>query len=64
MESTPALFAGVVFTLWGSGLLFWTASRAGRGLPVTEGGGRGATMLTTVFGVLFVLTGVWCLTHV
>ncbi len=37
MESGPAIFAGMVFALFGAGLLVWTATRVRHGRPVAHG---------------------------
>ncbi|MFI8242869.1 hypothetical protein ACIF83_37430 [Streptomyces sp. NPDC085866] len=37
MESGPAIFAGVVFALFGGALLVWTGARVRRGEPVAQG---------------------------
>ncbi|MCX3061903.1 hypothetical protein [Streptomyces beihaiensis] len=37
MESTPAVFAGTVFALFGSGLLLWTGARVLHREPVAYG---------------------------
>ncbi|WP_371669985.1 hypothetical protein OG985_21505 [Streptomyces sp. NBC_00289] len=37
MESGPAIFAGVVFALFGGGLLVWIAARVRHREPVAHG---------------------------
>ncbi|MDW4905039.1 hypothetical protein RB628_06690 [Streptomyces sp. ADMS] len=37
MESGPAIFVGVVFALFGSGLLVWTVTRVRHRAPVAHG---------------------------
>lgn len=65
MESGPAVFAGTVFALFGAALLLWTGARVLRRAPVAHGVSPVAsTALATVFGVLFLILGVWCLTRV
>ncbi|MER5632651.1 hypothetical protein CP967_18720 [Streptomyces nitrosporeus] len=65
MESATAVFAGTAFTLFGAALLVWTGARTVRRAPVAHGVSPAvSTALATVFGVLFVLLGVWCLTRV
>ncbi|MEU6589377.1 hypothetical protein ABZ923_09105 [Streptomyces sp. NPDC046881] len=49
MESGPAIFAGVVFALFGAGLLAWTGTRVRRREPVAVGVNRVAS--ATVAGV-------------
>ncbi|MFD7865712.1 hypothetical protein [Streptomyces sp. NPDC057682] len=65
MESGPAVFAGTAFALFGGALLWWTGARAVRRAPVAHGVSPVAsTVLATVFGVLFLVLGVWCLTRI
>ncbi|MEU8507114.1 hypothetical protein AB0C40_20750 [Streptomyces brevispora] len=65
MESGPAVFAGAVFALFGAALLLWTGARTLHRAPVAHRVSSGAsTALATVFGVAFLVLGVWCLTHV
>lgn len=62
MESGPAIFAGVVFALFGGGLLTWTAVRVRQGLPVAQGVSPVAS--ATVAGLVSVIAlilGTWCL---
>lgn len=68
MESAPAVFAGSVLALFGAGLLLWLTVRTRSGRPVVEGptgsaGTRpGATaVLTGLFAVISLMTGVWLL---
>ncbi|MGX2996413.1 hypothetical protein JNUCC64_19420 [Streptomyces sp. JNUCC 64] len=64
MESTPTIFAGTVFALFGAGLLVWTGTRLYRGLPVAEGVGRTASVTAaTTAGTLALLLAGWCLTR-
>ncbi|MEV7089435.1 hypothetical protein AB0O07_26685 [Streptomyces sp. NPDC093085] len=61
MESGPAVFAGVVFGLFGAGLLVWTGGRALHRAPVAHGVRPGAALaLATLSGVVFLALGVWC----
>ncbi|MBH5335732.1 hypothetical protein IHE55_13365 [Streptomyces pactum] len=65
MESGPAIFAAVVFALFGTGLLLWTAVRAGRRLPVAAGAHPViGPALSTFFGAVALAGAVWCLAHV
>ncbi|GHB49871.1 hypothetical protein GCM10010377_46040 [Streptomyces viridiviolaceus] len=65
MESGPAIFAGMVFALFGGGLLVWTASRVRHGRPVAEGVNPVASAtLATVAAVVSLALGAWCLTRV
>ena len=65
MESGPAIFAGVVFALFGGGLLVWTAARVRRREPVAHGVNPVASAaLASVAGVIALTLGTWCLTCV
>ncbi|MFD4547473.1 hypothetical protein [Streptomyces sp. NPDC058466] len=65
MESGPAIFAGVVFALFGAGLLAWTGIRLRRGEPVALGVNRVASAtLASVAGTGALVLGMWCLTRV
>ncbi|MGW0812298.1 hypothetical protein ACWD00_03395 [Streptomyces viridiviolaceus] len=65
MESGPAIFAGMVFALFGGGLLVWTASRVRHGRPVAEGVNPVASAtVATVAAVVSLTLGAWCLTRV
>ncbi|MGN5379649.1 hypothetical protein BIV25_17260 [Streptomyces sp. MUSC 14] len=64
MESGPAIFAGVVFALFGGALLAWTGTRARRGEPVAHGVNRVASAtLASVAGTVALALGVYCLTR-
>ncbi|WP_306327732.1 hypothetical protein [Streptomyces venezuelae] len=61
MESGPAIFAGAAFTLFGAALLLWTTVRTLHGEPVAYGvGPRTAVAVTSLFGAVFLVLGVWC----
>ncbi|MFE5851955.1 hypothetical protein ACFQ61_01845 [Streptomyces sp. NPDC056500] len=61
MESGPAIFAGAAFSLFGAGLLLWTAVRSTHRAPVAHGVHPGvAVALTVVFGAVSLALGVWC----
>ncbi|MFF7180184.1 hypothetical protein [Streptomyces sp. NPDC008121] len=61
MESGPAIFAGTAFALFGAALMLWTGARVLSREPVAHGVAPGtAAVLTTLFGVVFLLLGVWC----
>ncbi|MER6421315.1 hypothetical protein [Streptomyces sp. NPDC001137] len=65
MESGPAIFAGVVFALFGGALLAWTVARVGCREPVAHGVNPVAS--ATVAGlaaVIMLALGTWCLTRV
>ncbi|MBV7696018.1 hypothetical protein [Streptomyces sp. TRM70350] len=65
MESGPAIFAGVVFALFGSGLLVWTAARVRRREPVALGVSPVASAtLASIAAVLALTLGAWCFTQV
>ncbi|MFE9850733.1 hypothetical protein ACFYPN_18260 [Streptomyces sp. NPDC005576] len=65
MESGPAGLGGAVFALFGAALLLWTGARTARRAPVALGVRPvPAAVLSTVFGVLFLLLGVWLLAGV
>ncbi|MBT2440980.1 hypothetical protein J7E93_12815 [Streptomyces sp. ISL-36] len=61
MESGPAIFAGTAFALFGAALLLWTGVRVSQREPVAYGvAASAAVALTTIFGAVFLLLGVWC----
>lgn len=65
MESGPAIFAGLVFALFGGGLLVWTAARVRHREPVAHGVSPVAS--ATVAGLVALIAlalGTWCLTRV
>jgi hypothetical protein len=64
MESAPALFAGLVFLLFGAGLLTWAVTRAVRHAPVTYPARPAAIVMVTFFGAVSLAGGVWCLLQV
>ncbi|MFC8369708.1 MULTISPECIES: hypothetical protein [unclassified Streptomyces] len=64
MESGPAIFAGMVFCLFGGGLLAWTVTRARQHRPVAQGVSPVAS--ATVAGLAAMISlalGTWCLTR-
>ncbi|MEU8681023.1 hypothetical protein [Streptomyces sp. NPDC048611] len=62
METGPEAFAGVVFALFGAGLLVWTGVCARTGAPVADGVSRPVAAVTTLLaGVAFLATGCWLL---
>ncbi|MCZ0987779.1 hypothetical protein [Streptomyces diastatochromogenes] len=64
MESGPAIFAGVVFALFGGALLVWTGTRMRRGEPVAQGVSQVASAtLAGAAGVLALGLGAYCLTR-
>ncbi|GGS55973.1 hypothetical protein AB0E75_11680 [Streptomyces griseoviridis] len=64
MERGPAIFAGVVFVLFGGVLLVWTASQVRHRRPVAQGVSPVASAaVATVAAVLALLLGAWCLTR-
>ncbi|MGP4012972.1 hypothetical protein [Streptomyces sp. 4N124] len=65
MESGPAIFAGVVFALFGGGLLVWTAVRVRHREPVAHGVSPVASVtLATIAAVIALILGTWCFTRV
>jgi len=64
MESGPAIFAGVVFALFGGGLLVWTAARVRHREPVAQGVSPVASATFATFAALIALAlGTWCFTR-
>jgi len=64
MESGSAIFAGLVFALFGSGLLVWTAARVRHRRPVALGVSPVASATVATLAALLALAlGVWCLTR-
>ncbi|WP_019070270.1 hypothetical protein [Streptomyces hokutonensis] len=65
MESGPAIFAGLVFALFGGALLLWTAVRVRHREPVAEGVNQVASAtLAGVVAIAALLLGTWCFLHV
>ncbi|MFD6497159.1 hypothetical protein ACFV99_13370 [Streptomyces sp. NPDC059944] len=65
MESGPTIFTGVVFALFGGGLLAWTGIRLRQGEPVAHGVNRVASAtLATLAGSVALTVGMWCFTRV
>ncbi|MFJ4713202.1 hypothetical protein [Streptomyces sp. NPDC088785] len=65
MESTPALFAGTVFVLFGAGLVAWTGARTLHREPVVDGAHpTAAAVLTGALGVVSLGLAVWCFAQV
>jgi len=63
MESGPAIFAGMVFALFGGGLLAWTAARVRHRRPVAHGVSPVASAtLATLAALLALALGAWCFT--
>ncbi|MGI5377149.1 hypothetical protein ACQEV2_23470 [Streptomyces sp. CA-251387] len=61
MERGPAIFAGVVFALFGSGLLMWTAVRVRQRQPVAHGVSPVASAtLAGLVSVTALIIGTWC----
>ncbi|MBC9725064.1 hypothetical protein [Streptomyces sp. TRM68367] len=64
MEAVPAIFAGVVFSLFGAGLLVWTATRVRQRRPVAQGMSPVASATVASLAAVATLTlGAWCLTR-
>ncbi|MFD5269154.1 hypothetical protein [Streptomyces sp. NPDC058335] len=64
MESGPAIFAGMVFALFGGGLLAWTAVRVRQRQPVAHGVRPVASVtVATLVAVVALAVGAWCFTR-
>ncbi|HZF86914.1 hypothetical protein [Streptomyces sp.] len=64
MENGSAIFTGMVFALFGGGLLVWTGVRARQGKPVAHGVSPVASAaLAGVVAVLALAVGAWCFTR-
>jgi hypothetical protein len=64
MESGPAVFAGVVFALFGGGLLAWTATCVRHRRPVAQGVSPIASAtLASLAAVAALVLGAWCFTR-
>lgn len=62
MESGPAIFAGMVFVLFGGALLVWTAVRVRHREPVAHGVSPVASAtLASLAAVTTLALGAWCL---
>ncbi|MER5432860.1 hypothetical protein [Streptomyces sp. NPDC002588] len=65
MERGPAIFAGMVFALFGGVLLVWTAVRVRHREPVAQGVSPVASAtLASLAAVVALAVGTWCLTHI
>ncbi|MET7484037.1 hypothetical protein [Streptomyces sp. NPDC005538] len=65
MESGPAIFAGLVFALFGGALLLWTVVRVRHREPVAQGVNPVASAtLASLVAVVALLLGTWCFLHV
>ncbi|MEV0172626.1 hypothetical protein AB0I00_16100 [Streptomyces sp. NPDC050803] len=64
MERGPAIFAGLVFALFGAGLLAWTVSRVRHREPVAHGVNPVASLtLASLASVIALVLGAWCFTR-
>jgi hypothetical protein len=64
MESGPAIFAGIVFALFGGGLMVWIATRLRQRRPVAHGVNPIASAAFASVAALLALTlGAWCFTR-
>ncbi|MDX3526888.1 hypothetical protein P1P75_10645 [Streptomyces sp. ID05-39B] len=64
MESGPAVFAGMMFALFGGGLLAWTAVRVRQRQPVALGVSPVASAtVATLVAVVALTVGAWCFTR-
>jgi hypothetical protein len=65
MEREPAIFAGVVFALFGGALLVWTVTRLRHREPVAHGVSPVASAaLASLAAVAALVLGTWCFAHV
>ncbi|MBL3670279.1 hypothetical protein JL475_30750 [Streptomyces sp. M2CJ-2] len=64
MESGPAIFAGLVFCLFGGGLLAWTVTRVRRRHPVAQDVNPVASAgVASLVSLISLVLGAWCLTR-
>ncbi|MER6733940.1 hypothetical protein [Streptomyces puniciscabiei] len=64
MESGPAIFAGIVFALFGGALLTWTGTRLRRREPVAHGVNRVASAaIASGAGTVALALAGYCLTR-
>ncbi|GGW45240.1 MULTISPECIES: hypothetical protein [Streptomyces] len=64
MESGPAIFVGMMFALFGGGLLVWTAVRVRQRQPVADGVSPVASAtVATLAAVAALAVGAWCFTR-
>ncbi|MFJ7075733.1 hypothetical protein [Streptomyces sp. NPDC098781] len=64
MERGPAIFAGIVFALFGAGLLVWTAVRVRQRQPVAHGVNPVASAtFAGLVSVIALILGTWCFTR-
>jgi hypothetical protein len=65
MESESAIFAGVVFALFGGALLVWTGVRVRRREPVAHGVNQIASAtLAVLAGAIALSLGTYCLSRI
>jgi hypothetical protein len=65
METGPAIFAGVVFALFGGGLLVWTAARVRQRESVAHDVNPVASAtLAGLAAVAALAVGAWCFTRI
>ncbi|MEV5316871.1 hypothetical protein AB0K92_04205 [Streptomyces sp. NPDC052687] len=65
MESASAIFAGMVFALFGAVLLVWTGVRTRQRQPVAHGVSPVASAAAaSAVAVIAIVVGAWCLTRV
>ncbi|MFE0511402.1 hypothetical protein [Streptomyces sp. NPDC058964] len=64
MESGPAIFAGLVFALFGGAVMVWTATRARHREPIAHGVNQVASVtLAGLASVVSMGLAVYCLTR-
>ncbi|MFF0107441.1 MULTISPECIES: hypothetical protein [Streptomyces] len=63
MENGPAIFAGMVFCLFGGGLLAWIATSVRRHRPVAHGVSQVASVtVASLVSLASLVVGAWCFT--
>ncbi|WP_322973902.1 hypothetical protein [Actinacidiphila oryziradicis] len=63
-KRTGVLRHGMVFALFGAGLLLWSARCVMRNVPVAQHAGPVAAVIVTACGAISLLVGVWCFLRV
>ncbi|SDD57713.1 hypothetical protein [Streptomyces prasinopilosus] len=64
MENGPAIFAGLVFCLFGGGLSAWIATSVHRRRPVAQGVDPAVSAtVASLVSLASLVVGVWCLTR-
>lgn len=64
MENGPAIFAGMVFCLFGGGLSAWIATSVRRRRPVAHGVSQVASVtVASLVSLASLAVGTWCFTR-